>query len=118
MATSVRNAPWPARQWTGSVENGWREVYEIDPGHRLGAAEKLESLGPFLRRCGHEGKKETSSDLRRPERNVRMHTDKQLKEFRRSVEMFGRDPVHRGRRGGRDPGRQRPVKILHGTHRS
>ena len=29
------------------------------------------------------------SDLKRPERNVRMHTDKQLVEFRRSVEMFG-----------------------------
>lgn len=29
------------------------------------------------------------SDLRRPERNVRMHTDKQIKEFRRSIEMFG-----------------------------
>lgn len=29
------------------------------------------------------------SELRRPERNVRMHTDKQLREFRRSVEMFG-----------------------------
>lgn len=29
------------------------------------------------------------SDLRRPEKNVRMHTDKQLAEFRRSVEMFG-----------------------------
>lgn len=29
------------------------------------------------------------SELQRPERNVRMHTDKQLKEFRRSVEMFG-----------------------------
>lgn len=29
------------------------------------------------------------SDLRRPEKNVRMHTDKQLVEFRRSVEMFG-----------------------------
>lgn len=29
------------------------------------------------------------SELRRPDRNVRMHTDKQLKEFRRSVEMFG-----------------------------
>ncbi len=29
------------------------------------------------------------SELRRPERNVRMHTNKQLKEFRRSVEMFG-----------------------------
>lgn len=27
--------------------------------------------------------------LRHPERNVRMHTDKQLAEFRRSVEMFG-----------------------------
>lgn len=29
------------------------------------------------------------SELKRPEKNVRMHTDKQLKEFRRSVEMFG-----------------------------
>lgn len=29
------------------------------------------------------------SELRRPEKNVRMHTDKQLVEFRRSVEMFG-----------------------------
>lgn len=22
--------PWPARQWTGSKENGWKEVHEID----------------------------------------------------------------------------------------
>lgn len=29
------------------------------------------------------------SELKRPERNVRMHTDRQLVEFRRSVEMFG-----------------------------
>ncbi len=29
------------------------------------------------------------STLRRPERNVRMHTEKQLKEFERSVSMFG-----------------------------
>lgn len=28
-------------------------------------------------------------DLKRPPRNTRMHTDKQLAEFRRSVEMFG-----------------------------
>jgi hypothetical protein len=28
------------------------------------------------------------ADLRKPERNVRMHTDKQLHEFQRSVEMF------------------------------
>lgn len=33
--------------------------------------------------------KKLLSELRRPARNVRMHTDKQLKEFRRSVEMFG-----------------------------
>lgn len=29
------------------------------------------------------------SELRPPERNVRLHTEKQMKEFRRSVEMFG-----------------------------
>lgn len=29
------------------------------------------------------------SELRHPEKNVRMHTDRQLAEFRRSVEMFG-----------------------------
>lgn len=23
--------PWAARQWTGSVENGWKEVFDIDP---------------------------------------------------------------------------------------
>lgn len=33
--------------------------------------------------------KKPLTELRRPDRNVRMHTDKQLKEFRRSVEMFG-----------------------------
>ena len=35
--------PWPARQWTGSIENGWREVYDIDPGIVLAAAEKIDS---------------------------------------------------------------------------
>lgn len=29
------------------------------------------------------------ADLKRPERNVRMHTEKQLKEFERSISMFG-----------------------------
>lgn len=33
--------------------------------------------------------KKSLAELHPPERNVRMHTDKQLKEFRRSVEMFG-----------------------------
>lgn len=33
--------------------------------------------------------KKKLSALKRPEKNIRMHTDKQLVEFRRSVEMFG-----------------------------
>lgn len=33
--------------------------------------------------------KKKLADLKRPERNVRMHTDKQIKEFCRSIEMFG-----------------------------
>lgn len=32
--------------------------------------------------------KKKLDNLKKPERNVRMHTDKQLKEFRRSIEMF------------------------------
>lgn len=42
--------PWPARQWTGEIENGWREVYEIDPSIVIGAAEKMESARAFLDR--------------------------------------------------------------------
>lgn len=33
--------------------------------------------------------KKKLSELQRPRRNIRLHTDKQLVEFRRSVEMFG-----------------------------
>ena len=22
---------WPARQWTGGIMNGWREIYQIEP---------------------------------------------------------------------------------------
>lgn len=33
--------------------------------------------------------KKKLADLRRPDRNVRRHTEKQIREFRRSVEMFG-----------------------------
>lgn len=33
--------------------------------------------------------KKKLSELKRPEKNMRMHTDKQLVEFRRSVQMFG-----------------------------
>ena len=34
--------PWPA-------ENGWREVYDIDPGIVLAAAEKIDSARAFLK---------------------------------------------------------------------
>lgn len=40
--------PWPARQWTGSVENGWREVYDIDPYIVTAAAEKIDGARAFL----------------------------------------------------------------------
>ena len=40
--------PWPARQWTGSTENGWREVYDIDPSIVTAAAEKIVSARAFL----------------------------------------------------------------------
>ncbi|MDD3337189.1 MAG: phosphoadenosine phosphosulfate reductase family protein [Eubacteriales bacterium] len=40
--------PWPARQWTGGIENGWREVYGIDPSIVISAAEKIESARRFL----------------------------------------------------------------------
>ena len=33
--------------------------------------------------------KKKLADLQRPARNIRMHTDKQIAEFRRSIEMFG-----------------------------
>ena len=40
--------PWAARQWTGSIENGWKEVYEIEPNIVEKAAEKIESAKAFL----------------------------------------------------------------------
>ena len=40
--------PWAARQWTGSVENGWKEVYEIEPDIVQSAAEVIPSAKEFL----------------------------------------------------------------------
>jgi 3'-phosphoadenosine 5'-phosphosulfate sulfotransferase (PAPS reductase)/FAD synthetase len=42
--------PWPARQWTGSEENGWREVYEIDYTIVEAAAELFPAAKDFLSR--------------------------------------------------------------------
>ena len=41
--------PWPARQWTGSTENGWKEVYDIDPSIVEAAAKHIESAAAFLK---------------------------------------------------------------------
>lgn len=45
--------PWAARQWTGSIENGWKEVYEIDSSIVSEAANFIPSAKEFL------GKKNT-----------------------------------------------------------
>lgn len=41
--------PWPARQWTGSIENGWREIYDIDSSIVEAASEKIDSARSFLK---------------------------------------------------------------------
>lgn len=41
--------PWPARQWTGDVENAWAEIYEIDSTIVTGAAEYIRSAEDFLK---------------------------------------------------------------------
>lgn len=44
--------PWPSRMYTGSVENGWKEVYDIDPSIVQKAAKKIESASHFLEERG------------------------------------------------------------------
>lgn len=44
--------PWAARQWTGSVEQGWREVYTIDPAIVHAAAPLIASARAFLAGLG------------------------------------------------------------------
>lgn len=46
----VGTGPWAARQWTGSVENGWEEVYNIDPEIVNSAASHITSAAEFLKR--------------------------------------------------------------------
>mgnify|MGYP002623746136 CR=1 FL=1 len=47
--------PWPARQWTGSIENGWREIYQIDPSIVINAAHYLDSAKEFMSRVDPDG---------------------------------------------------------------
>jgi 3'-phosphoadenosine 5'-phosphosulfate sulfotransferase (PAPS reductase)/FAD synthetase len=41
---------WPARQYTGSIENGWAEVYEIDSSRVVEASRYIASASEFLMR--------------------------------------------------------------------
>lgn len=40
--------PWAARQGTGSIENGWKEVYQIDSSIVIEAAEHIQSAKDYL----------------------------------------------------------------------
>lgn len=40
--------PWPARQWTGGEENGWREVYNIDKSIVITAAEHFAGARVYM----------------------------------------------------------------------
>jgi len=40
--------PWPARPWTGSIENAWHEVYTIDPSIVKDAAMHFESAKLYM----------------------------------------------------------------------
>lgn len=40
--------PWAARQWTGSMENGWKEVFEIDRSIVEKAAEYFQEAKVIL----------------------------------------------------------------------
>lgn len=44
--------PWPSRMGMKSMEQGWAEVYEIDPTIVTGAAAKIESAARFLEGVG------------------------------------------------------------------
>lgn len=43
---------WPERDFCDTLEQGWREVYEIDPSIVIGAAKKIQSAADFLAREG------------------------------------------------------------------
>lgn len=48
----VGSGCWPARQWTGSIEQGWKEVYSIDPSIVLRASKFIKSAEYYVRNMG------------------------------------------------------------------
>lgn len=45
----VGTGAWPARQWTGSIEQGWKEIWQIDKSIVTKAADYIESAAEFLK---------------------------------------------------------------------
>lgn len=48
----VGTGNWAARQWTGSIANGWRDIYEIDKNIVIEAAKHLKSASEYVRNLG------------------------------------------------------------------
>ena len=48
----VGSGCWAARQWTGSIEKGWQEVYSIDPNVVKEAATLIPSAEEYVRNMG------------------------------------------------------------------
>lgn len=44
----VGTGVWPARQWVGTVQNGWKELYDINPSMVEEAAPYFQSAQEFL----------------------------------------------------------------------
>lgn len=44
----VGTGPWPARQWTNSIEHGWSECWQIDADVVRGAASRIPSAAAFM----------------------------------------------------------------------
>jgi 3'-phosphoadenosine 5'-phosphosulfate sulfotransferase (PAPS reductase)/FAD synthetase len=44
----VGTGSWAARQWTGSAQNGWAEIWQIDPRIVENAAKRIDSARIFL----------------------------------------------------------------------
>lgn len=53
--------PWPARQWTGSIENGWKEVWDIDHTIVEEAAEYIDSAKAFIKANTEASEKEVEA---------------------------------------------------------
>jgi 3'-phosphoadenosine 5'-phosphosulfate sulfotransferase (PAPS reductase)/FAD synthetase len=48
----VGSGNWASRQWTGSIEQGWAEVYEIDKSIVLNASKYIETAKQYVRSLG------------------------------------------------------------------